>query len=417
MMKSTVTVPEDQPLTLANLPPGRSQRRLALAVVFAFFAAVFIFSGEFSNIQLRRIDAFVPAYGTAILVNDLITAVLLFNQFAILRSRALLAISIGYLFVALMVIPWMLTFPGGFAPGGLLGAGLQSANWFAILRYAGFPMFVIAYALLKDADPSKRLSERAVGAAIISSVAITSVAVGTATVLVTAGESYSPRIVLDQVHFSTLGRYVVTSSLILCNVLALTLLWTRWRSLLDLWLMVVVCAYAIEIYLIAVSGPTRFAAGWYAGRVFGFVSSILVLCVLLHEITTLYAQLLRAVLEQRREREARLMTGDAVSASIAHEVKQPLAAIIFNAKAGLSWLDRIEPGLDEAREALRRVVSTGHRADAVIELSGRISRRVQGPALRLISTMSSRKLWQSFAASCRHIGSPFKLTPTNGCRG
>src|SRR5262249_48091356 len=84
-------------------------------------------------------------------------------------------------------------------------------------------------------------------------------------------------------------------------------------------------------------------------------------------ITTLYAQLLRAVLEQRREREARLMTGDAVSASIAHEVKQPLAAIIFNAKAGLSWLDRIEPGLAEARGALRRVLSTGHPADAVIE--------------------------------------------------
>jgi len=97
--------------------------------VFAFFAAVFIFSGEFSNIQLRRIDAFVPAYGTAILVNDLITAVLLFNQFAILRSRALPTISSGYLFAALMDIPWMPAFPVVFAPTGLRGAGLQSANW------------------------------------------------------------------------------------------------------------------------------------------------------------------------------------------------------------------------------------------------------------------------------------------------
>ena len=160
MMKPAVIAPEEQPFTLATLPPGRAQRRAALAVVLILLlGAVFILAGELSNIQLKRIDAFVPAYGTAMLVNDVITAVLLFNQFAILRSRALLAISIGYLFTGLMLIPWMLTFPGVFTPGGLLGAGLQSANWFAILRYAGFPMFVVAYALLKDSDPPKRSGE------------------------------------------------------------------------------------------------------------------------------------------------------------------------------------------------------------------------------------------------------------------
>jgi signal transduction histidine kinase len=368
MMKPAVIAPEEQPFTLATLPPGRAQRRAALAVVLILLlGAVFILAGELSNIQLKRIDAFVPAYGTAMLVNDVITAVLLFNQFAILRSRALLAISIGYLFTGLMLIPWMLTFPGVFTPGGLLGAGLQSANWFAILRYAGFPMFVVAYALLKDSDPPKRSGEGSVTATILSSVAITSAAVCAVTVLITASDAYSPRILIDHVHFSAIGMYVITSFLILCNALALIVLWMRRRSVLDLWLMVVVCVYAIESYLIAVSGPVRHSAGWYAGRAFGLVSCSLVLFVLLHEVTTLYAQLLRAVLAQRREREARLMTGDAISASIAHEVKQPLAAIIFNAKAGLNWLARVEPGLDEAREALRRVVTTGHRADAVIE--------------------------------------------------
>ena len=72
-------------------------------------------------------------------------------------------------------------------------------------------------------------------------------------------------------------------------------------------------------------------------------------------------------LRQRREREAQLMIGDTVSASIAHEVKQPLAAIITSANAALNWLDRAEPDLDSVRKALRRVVTTGHRADALIE--------------------------------------------------
>ena len=136
--------------------------------------------------------------------------------------------------------------------------------------------------------------------------------------------------------------------------------------MLDLWLMVVMCAYAIEIYLISFPVPVRFSIGWYAGRVFGFVSGSLVLFVLLYEITTLYAQLLRAVLAQRREREARLMTGDAVAATIAHEVKQPLSAMITNADAGLRWLDRSTPDLDKAKAAFKQIAADGHRAGAVI---------------------------------------------------
>ena len=61
------------------------------------------------------------------------------------------------------------------------------------------------------------------------------------------------------------------------------------------------------------------------------------------------------------------MTGDAVSTSIAHEVKQPLTAIITSANAGLNWLDSVQPDLDEIREALRRIETAGERADAVIE--------------------------------------------------
>src|SRR5215468_11273228 len=366
MMKPAIIAQEEQPLTLASLPPSRAQRRLALAVMLAFLGVVLILAGELSNVQWRRIDAFVPAYGTAIVVNDLITAVLLFNQFAVQRSPALLVISIGYLFAGLIVIPWMLAFPGVFAPDGLLGAGLQSSGWFQILRVAGFPAFVIAYALLKDADPPRRFSESSVSATILLSVAITAAVVCAVTFLVTAGDAQLPRISIDPVHFSPLAFYLA-GCLILWNVLALAVLWMRQRSVLDLWLMVVVCGYAIEFYLGAFSGQARFSAGWYAGRIFGLVSSILVLFVLLYEIMTLYAQLLSAVLAQRREREARLMTGDALSASIAHEIKQPLGTIISSANAGLNWLDQVEPDLDEVRDALRLVVRAGLRTDAVIE--------------------------------------------------
>src|ERR1700681_883024 len=130
--------------------------------------------------------------------------------------------------------------------------------------------------------------------------------------------------------------------------------------------MVVMSAYVIEICLIAFPIPARFSFGWYAGRFFGLLSGSLLLFVLLYEITMLYAQLLRAVLAQRHEREARLVTGDAVAATIAHEVKQPLSGMITNADAGLRWLDRAMPDLDEAKAAFKQIVADGHRAGAVI---------------------------------------------------
>jgi C4-dicarboxylate-specific signal transduction histidine kinase len=55
-----------------------------------------------------------------------------------------------------------------------------------------------------------------------------------------------------------------------------------------------------------------------------------------------------------------------LSASIAHEVNQPLAAIVTNAQACLRWLDRETPELDEARNAAESIVKDGKRAGEVI---------------------------------------------------
>ena len=55
-----------------------------------------------------------------------------------------------------------------------------------------------------------------------------------------------------------------------------------------------------------------------------------------------------------------------LTASIAHEVNQPLAAIITHGEASLRWLGQDTPQLDEARDALRRMIADGQRASDVI---------------------------------------------------
>jgi signal transduction histidine kinase len=196
------------------------------------------------------------------------------------------------------------------------------------------------------------------GAAILSSVAMTAAVVCVATFLVTAYDPLLPRLMLDTIRLP--AWYYAAGSMMLLSVVALMVLWVRWRSVLDLWLMVVMCAYVVEV-----SFP-RFSVGWYAGRIFGVIAGSVILFVLLYEITTLYARLVHAVSAQHREREARLMTGDTVSASIAHEVNQPLSAMVTHAAAGLRWLDRATPDLDEAKAAFKRIAVDGHRAGAVI---------------------------------------------------
>ena len=65
-------------------------------------------------------------------------------------------------------------------------------------------------------------------------------------------------------------------------------------------------------------------------------------------------------------RAARLTTMGELAASIAHEINQPLAAIVSQGSAGLRWLKRDAPELEEAREAFGQIVSNGQRAADVI---------------------------------------------------
>jgi len=63
---------------------------------------------------------------------------------------------------------------------------------------------------------------------------------------------------------------------------------------------------------------------------------------------------------------SRVMTVGQLSASIAHEMNQPLSAMVTNANAGLRWLAGDSPDLEEASQAIRRIVRDGQRAGAVV---------------------------------------------------
>ena len=164
-----------------------------------------------------------------------------------------------------------------------------------------------------------------------------------------------------------LGHYA-NGMIALTNVLALLLLWSRGKSVLDLWLMVAVCALIMETSLSwHLLVTTRFSVGFYANRLIPLVVSKVVLIVLLSETLILNERLASAFILQRRERENRLMSVDAATAAIAHEIKQPLTAISARCSAALRWLKRTPPDLKEVQDCLTRMMEASGRANEVVD--------------------------------------------------
>lgn len=82
-------------------------------------------------------------------------------------------------------------------------------------------------------------------------------------------------------------------------------------------------------------------------------------------------------------RVARLTTMGELVASIAHEINQPLTGVVANGGACLRWLNRDKPALDEARNALARVISDGIRAGDVIHGLRALTKK-SGPELAML---------------------------------
>ena len=357
--------PDEQHLLLATMPPTKGQVRLAVGVVIILFVvgAVTI---PFTDAPSRRFDAFIPTLETAIAFTDLVTAVLLFAQFSIIRWRALQVLASGFLYTALIVIPHVLTFPGAFAPAGLLGGGLQTTAWLYVFWHVGSPLSVIGYVLLKNAGSGTARSENTSAAVPVGwSVGTVILAVFVLSWVAIEADALLPKVMDDVV---AANRLVVLANGILIaslNLIALAILWARRRSVLDLWLMVMCCAWLAETVIVA-SGTRRFTFGFYASRLYAFIAVFSVLLVLLSETMMLYSNLVYSALRRRSNRDGRRIAMDAMAASIAHEVTQPIAAMTNNSHAALILLARTPPNIEEARVALDAIVSDGDRANSVV---------------------------------------------------
>jgi signal transduction histidine kinase len=352
-------------LGLFDKPPNRRQVRFSLTIVgLLYFASLPILLVR--DLRFPEVDGFIPTVDSVMFVGDVITATLLYAQASIFRLRALAILGTCYLFTALLLIPHALTFPGAFSRNGLLGAGVNTTAWIAILRKPAFAIAVILYVRSKAADSTVR-TETETPAPRIGLQIVAAIVLATAiTILATSGVHWLPPLFLDRtrvIHSELVGYESVA---IVLWVVAIVMLLRRRSSLLDIWLLVALSSLLLQS-LLNVTLQGRFTIGSYWVYALMLFSHLVVMLALLAESTRLYARLALSASAWNREREARLMSIDALAAAISHEVAQPLTAVSAHANAGLTWLSGERPNVERAITSMRAAIEAGNLAIRVIK--------------------------------------------------
>ena len=317
-----------------------ARTRLLSGLFVLVSLAVFACLVFWAKTPLAPVPAFIPVYESAVAINDLMTAVMLFGLFRLSRARGLWWLSTAYLFTAALAVSHMLTFPGLFSPGGLLGAGTRTTAWLYIVWHAGFPLMVLASARRSRAPV--RLP-----APILTSLLLA--AVLTTGLLFVTTASWMPVVIVA--GKMTPLMVVLMPFVLAVGAAAAVVLWLkRPATVLERWLWASLCAWVCEVALSATFNAGRFDLGFYSGRVFGILSSSLILWILLLEISSLYGQVERS--------NVRLQESDRLKsqflANVSHEIRTPLNAII-----GLSSLELRGEASPRRRDSLVKIRDAG----------------------------------------------------------
>jgi len=252
------------PSLLTTTPSAGHWR--AAGLVALTLAAVSMLALPVADRVGPEIPAFLPAYGMAVLLTEVMTAYLLFGQGSMARRADAALLGVAYLYGGLMVLPHILTYPGVFGMQGWLGAGPQTAVWLWVLWHGGYPLILLLFAFVAGSESGARLGRVLVRRGSGPLVLGTLLTVGGLTLLTTAGHDLLPEII-RQGDYHRLVETGLGPLVWMLNALALFAFvrTTRLATLPHLWVAVALLATLLNV-TVTLAGGARFSLGWYVAR-------------------------------------------------------------------------------------------------------------------------------------------------------
>jgi serine phosphatase RsbU (regulator of sigma subunit)/anti-sigma regulatory factor (Ser/Thr protein kinase) len=312
----------------------------------------------FARLHGPIVPAFLPAIYSAAILAYAVTAFLFANQYVASRSPGFAILGVAYTFAAAVTLPYLLSYPGVFAPHGLIGRGRgDSAGWLYFIEHVGFLGLIIVYALAEMRSELRgRVRDGSLRFVMTVGLATAIATIAALTIALTSAD-LPPTVV--EMHFTPVNQFVLAPlGIALAGVaeVALLMVLRRGGKTIPLWMTVVVIASGCEL-LLSTAGAGRYTAGWYFSRIEAAFGAGVMLCMFLYYINIALMQQARSMQLLATARDAAERASAEKEALLREYVREQRVARTFQSAAlptslpsvpGIAFDGFYEPGRNEA---------------------------------------------------------------------
>jgi diguanylate cyclase (GGDEF)-like protein len=256
--------------------PGPRERRLAVMGALASVGLVAVVAPVASH-PLPRLNSLMPAFEGWSTLSACMMAMMLFSQFAVVRSRGLLILASGCLFTGLAAFARLVVTPIDLSPSSFVGGDSQASTWFFLIWTAALPMMVTLYSVFPgaqglasgmDQTRPRLQGPYSIGSAVFAVLAI----MAALWTVVGLGSGDLPQVSTGH-GLTPLGMMIAAGIITLAVVALVIMLRRKPRTLLDGWLILALAGWLFQFVLGGVLSKHAYDLAWYASLTYGTLGS------------------------------------------------------------------------------------------------------------------------------------------------
>jgi PAS domain S-box-containing protein len=260
---------------------------IAFICTYAIFALAVI---PFAENPGPKAPAISLLFGATVFATELPTSLLLFVRFRAEPHWSLLILGSAFLYSALMVVAYMLTYPGAvLTDQTLVGGSQQASSYLFVFWVIGFALLTFVSVIFETCAKRHQFALERVDRAVCTAVSAVSVVVLSLSLIAILLGDYLPPQITGSSSWTGLNRFLVlTATALIAASIAIVLF--RIRNELFLWLAMMLTMVAVA-HIISAAGGARFTVGWLVARLMWIISGCVLFFYFLRQFASQQSQL------------------------------------------------------------------------------------------------------------------------------